>query len=610
MYNEPRRYKTREYIRAEMVREIARLWHYDESDLAVESFDPLVAMLLGAFATGLENIHHELDNSRSRVVQRLAQLLTPDVLTGPQPAHALMKVGIIDPSFDILPVNLFTANVAGKEHVFSPVGQYTLHNVKLNTVILQSRIREMTSGAPKEYFMDQALPPDEAWIGLSLNEDLEALDELSLFFDWRNDPARAARLSRLPDVRIFTDTDELQVVKGLVNKKPFDGLANELGASARIERTVQRQYDEHVLSISSRNRQTGQEIPIQNQKKKYPDAITTFLRPEELQRYFVQELFWMKIKFPGGLSPDVLSRMYMDVNAFPVVNRRLVNTAHELRALFNVFPIKTEEGEFFMDMVGVETVTGIELANVQQFNRDNNNQYLLRQGGVSRFDERDASEILSYLVDLLRDEGAMFMALGRGEIENDVEEIRKRLERISNVVKKDNFRNGFISAKTAEKTGRLNIRYWTTKADTANNIAFGTKLARDRTNIAFTDDQTILLTTTKGGQRPLQGDDNLPVFKKAILTRGRAVTMEDYKAVCFAELGDKLKRVEICKGFSMGASQYQGLQRTLDINLIPNPAKPIPPEQWSENSARIKYLLEEQSSGVLPIRMLVNGTVT
>jgi hypothetical protein len=611
MYNEPQRYKTREQIRSEMIREIARLWHYDESDLAIESFDPLVGMLLGAFATGLENVHHELDNSRSRVVQRLAHLLTPEVLTGPQPAHAMMKAGILDPTFDVLPEHTFSCALAGKEFFFSSVGQYTLHNLRLNTVIMQSRIREMgMGGAPREFFMDQALPLDEVWIGLSLNEELEALDDLALFFDWRNDPSRAVHLSRLLDVRMFTDTEELQVVQGLVNKKPFDGLANELGASARIERTVQRQYDGQVLNVSSRNRLTGQEIPIQSQKKKYPEAITSFLRPDELQRYFVQELFWIKIKFPGALSPEILSRMYLDVNAFPVVNRRAVTNFQELRALFNVFPIRTDETDFFLDMIEVETPAGVKLANVQQFNRETGNQYLLRQGGVARFDERDASEILSYLVDLLRDEGAMFMALGRGEIENDVEEIRKRLERISNIIKKDNFQNWFISAKTTEKSGRLSVRYWTTKADAANNLAFGTKLMRDRANIAFTDDITMLLTTTKGGQRPLQGDDNLPVFKKAILTRGRAVTMEDYKAVCFAELGDKLKRVEISKGFSMGASQYQGLQRTLDINLTPNPAKPLPPEQWSEYSLRIKHLLEEQSSGVLPIRMLVNGTVT
>jgi hypothetical protein len=36
--------------------------------------------------------------------------------------------------------------------------------------------------------MDQALPLDEVWIGLALNEDLEELNDLVLFFDWRNDP--------------------------------------------------------------------------------------------------------------------------------------------------------------------------------------------------------------------------------------------------------------------------------------------------------------------------------------------------------------------------------------------------------------------------------------
>jgi hypothetical protein len=428
-----------------MIREIARLWNYDESDLAVESFDPLVGMLLGAFATGLENVHHELDNSRSRVVQRLAHLLTPEVLTGPQPAHGMMKVGIIDPFFDVLPAHSFTSNMGGKEFNFSSVGQYTLHNAKLNTVILQSRIRDMgMGGPPREYFMDQALPLDEAWIGLALNEDLEELNDLALFFDWRNDPSRNTHLSRLLDVRMFTDTEELQVTQGLVNKKTFDGLADELGASARIDRAVQRQYDAHVLSISSNNRQTGEKISIQTRKKKYPEAITSFLRPDELQRYFVQELFWIKIKFPGGLSPEILSRMYLDLNAFPVVNRRLVNNTPELRSLFNVFPIRTDESDFFLDMIEIETAAGVKLTNVQQFSRDNNSQYLLRQGGVARFDERDASEMLSYLADLLRDEGAMFMALGRGEIENDVEEIRKRLERINNVIKKDNFQNWFV----------------------------------------------------------------------------------------------------------------------------------------------------------------------
>lgn len=607
MYNEPRRYKNREYIRSEMIREIARLWHYDESELAVESFDPLVGMLLGAFATGLENVHHELDNSRNRVVQRLAQLLTPDVLTGPQPAHAVMKVSILDPFYEVSPEQVFTLNATGKEFHFTAAGNFVLHNVKINRVIQQSRIRDLSANSPREYFMDQALPLDEMWVGLTLDEHLEELNNLAFFFDWRNDPNRAMHLNRLVDVRMFSQQEELQIKQGVAHRNESGGLVDEMSVSARIERLIRRQYDAHFICLSSRNRQSGAELPIQRLKSKYPEAIVSFLKPDELQKYFPEELFWIKIKFPGGLSPEYLSRMYLDINAFPILNRKANKMLQELRPVFNVFPVKVDEGEFFADMISIETPMGTKLTNVQHFSRELTNQYLLRQGGVARFDERDASEILAYVVDLLRDESAIFSALGKGEIETDVEEIRKRLERISQVVKKDTLQNLFVNVKTNEKSGRLDVRYWTTKADVANNIAFGTKLNRDRTNIAFTDEMTVLLTTTKGGQRPLQGDENLPVFKKAVLSRGRAVTMEDYKAICMAELGDKLQRVEITKGFMMGPSRYQGVQRTLDVNLIPNSQKNIPLEQWNDYKMQIKYILEEQSSGILPIRVLFNG---
>jgi hypothetical protein len=604
-YANPKRYKTREYIRTEMIREIARLWHYDESDLAVESFDPLVGMLLGAFATGLEGVYNELDNSSSRVVSRLASLLTPDVLTGSQPAHAVMKAGILDPQYDVLPQHTFSCNALGKEIFFSSAGQYTLYKARLNTMIIQSRIKEMVT-PPKEHFMNEAIASNEIWLGLSLDEDIESFENLSMFFDWRNDPQRVTHLSRLADVRIFTENStELELSTGLVNSSAVYSPVDDSNAVDRAEAMVQRYYSSNFFSVSSRNRFTGGAVPLN--KKKYPSAIVSMLSEEELSKYFVQDLFWIKLKFPGSLSPEVLSRVVIELNAFPVMNRRAVSQPFDLRPLFNVFPVRVENGESFLGMIDVETPSGAKLANVQQFSRESANQYLLRQRGVTRFDDRDATEILTYLVELLRDESAVFMSIGQSEIDSDVEEIRKRLERINNVIKKENIPNWFLSVKTAEKSGRIQLKYWTTRADEANNIALGMKLNRDRSNVAFIDDTTILLTTTMGGARALQGDDYLPVFKKAILTRGRMVTFEDYKAACFAELGDRLKNVRIRKGFAIGKSESQGLQQTLDIQLIPNPEKPTTPEKWSEYQTHLSHIFEAQSSGILPVNVTVEG---
>ncbi|AEI51520.1 type VI secretion system baseplate subunit TssF [Runella slithyformis] len=605
MYNDPKRYKTREYIRNEMIREVANLWNYDDSDVAIESFDPLVGMLLGAFATSIEGIHHELDNSRSRIIRRLAHLLTPDVLSGPQAAHAVMKVGIVDTSYTVSPQDIFTCNASGKEFHFTPAGQYTLYNCKLAAQIIQNRVKTLGS-APRENFLNEILPHNEVWVGINMDSGPEEFDRLPFFFDWRNDPARRSYLPLLGDVRMLTESgEELKIMPGLVNISPASGTADDFDPTAQAERMTQRFYNAHFLSISNTHRQTGQRIVLQ--KKKHPEELASLLNPEELQKIFLQELVWIKIRFPGGMAPDVLSRIVVDINAFPVLNRRALRPTFDLRPLFNVFPINVEESDFFFGIIDIETPMGIKLSNSRQFTRDSTNQYLLRQGGVARFDERDASEMISYLTDLLRDESAMFMALGRGSLETDIEEIRKHLERINKDLKKDSFPNWFVSVKTAEKSGRIVLNYWVTKADLANNIAFNTKLNRDRANKAFNDEMTVFLTTTQGGQRPLQGDEYLPVFRKALLTRGRIVTFEDYKAVCMSELGNQISEVNVKKGFGVGSAQDQGLQQTVDIYLTPNPLKPQSREQWGELKARLLNSLEDQSSGIFPIRIFVHG---
>ncbi|AXE21832.1 hypothetical protein DR864_28595 (plasmid) [Runella rosea] len=268
MYNDPKRYKTREYIRNEMLREVANLWNYDDTDVAVESFDPLIGMLLGAFSTSIEGVYHELDNSRSRIVRRLAHLLTPDVLSGPQAAHAVMKAGIVDPSYTITPHDFFTCNALGKEFYFTSVGHYKLYNTKLNTLIIQNRVRTM-GPTPRENFLNEILPHNEVWVGLTIDNELEEFDHLSLFFDWRNDTARRSHLNLLSDVRIFTDTkEEFKITPGLVNTNTQPSATDDFNATKQAERMTQRLYNAHFLSISNLNRQTQQRILLQKKKSR------------------------------------------------------------------------------------------------------------------------------------------------------------------------------------------------------------------------------------------------------------------------------------------------------------------------------------------------------
>ncbi len=127
----------RQYIKDRMMQSAARFWGLPETDTAA-SFDPLVALLMGACATELEKINGEIESSRSRVLERLVQLLSPEALTGVLPAHAVAQAQPADETGKIGPEDqlyiskrhapLQADEQATKEDIyFSPVGDFLLH---------------------------------------------------------------------------------------------------------------------------------------------------------------------------------------------------------------------------------------------------------------------------------------------------------------------------------------------------------------------------------------------------------------------------------------------------------------------------------------------------
>src|SRR5215211_6924150 len=87
-YYKPNMYETKEHIKSRMLKNAARLWGYKETETE-SSFDPVVSLLLTAFASELEKVSGDIQASGARVLERLVQLLSPDTLTGALPAHGI-----------------------------------------------------------------------------------------------------------------------------------------------------------------------------------------------------------------------------------------------------------------------------------------------------------------------------------------------------------------------------------------------------------------------------------------------------------------------------------------------------------------------------------------
>ena len=91
-------------IKDRILRRAARMWGYSELE-AETSFDPIVSLLLSASAAELEKLGFELESSRSRIIERVLEVMFPEEVSGVIPARTLLQVNPLENNAEL---SLFT----------------------------------------------------------------------------------------------------------------------------------------------------------------------------------------------------------------------------------------------------------------------------------------------------------------------------------------------------------------------------------------------------------------------------------------------------------------------------------------------------------------------
>lgn len=84
-----------ERIKDRVLKRAARSWGFSDVEMET-SFDPVVAMMLNALSYELEKIAHELEDSKTRVVERVLEVMFPEVTAGARPARAILHAIPVD----------------------------------------------------------------------------------------------------------------------------------------------------------------------------------------------------------------------------------------------------------------------------------------------------------------------------------------------------------------------------------------------------------------------------------------------------------------------------------------------------------------------------------
>jgi hypothetical protein len=79
------------------------------------------------------------------------------------------------------------------------------------------------------------------------------------------------------------------------------------------------------------------------------------------------------------------------------------------------------------------------------------------------------------------------------------------------------------------------------------------------------------------------------------MTRNRIVTKEDISNFCYYELGERISKVEVTKGFEMSPHPLQGFNRTIDIIITPEKSELESSEEWQILCEQLRLKLQVRS---------------
>jgi hypothetical protein len=341
-----------------------------------------------------------------------------------------------------------------------------------------------------------------------------------------------------------------------------------------------------------------------------PDSI-----PEEIRRRFPGhilksipgDLLWIELCLPYPVTPEMISALVVSINCFPVINRELREFSQILTKGLNIIPLNTED--LFFDIRNITDSKGGSFKPLQSFesNGSADDGYWIRQGGVARFDSLDAAEAINHLTELIRDERASFALLGTDMISTELKQLDQIITRLKQRLDTTNANREstpYVMLNSKSNFERAFVQFWSTSGEMGNNIRADSRMTVHRAN-EVDPNSVVFVTATSGGKRKLTGEERMNKLKRTLLSKGRVVTPEDIKALCYEHFGSDLLKADISKGTYLHHDHNKGLCRSVDISLTLDPRSTLSGEDLEQKTEGLLTRLKLESVNLLPYRVFI-----
>ncbi|WKX76153.1 hypothetical protein [Zobellia laminariae] len=436
---------------------------------------------------------------------------------------------------------------------------------------------------------------------------MKTLDDLICYFDLLNFSNKELLVHHLGIADWSINGELLNVSKGYAQreivKDDYSAYINE-SIQSKIqfyEEFVQEFYRDHFYTVEG-------SIELKGKLKKYPEAFKTFLTQKDLDA-LTTPLLWIKIEFSTVVSTAMLENLHCHLNCFPTLNKKSHSISKRLQPNFNIIPLESGN-DFFLDVHNVLGDSGNEYYVRDRNKKDDARpQAYLRYGGVSRFDERDASELLNYTLDLLKEDSVAFSAMGDDFINSNLKDLKQIVSRIEQQIELRNFRKHkipylIVNRNSVEKNRDKIVftDYWTTTGEKANKINPYSKLYQ-YSGTAFKPDTLVFITGSLGGHDEPNPSEKIYAYREQILSRGRIITRQDIIHHCFAVFKNAITKVTVEKGVMVSQDNTVGYTPTTDIHITRHLDADYSETDWEHLKKELLIGIKTKSANVLPFRV-------
>lgn len=602
-----------EQIKNRMIKRASRMWGYSELE-SESSFDPVLELLLSACASELEKLRFEQENSRTRITDRILEIIFPNQIVGVVPSQTLLQLTPVENNVQLSRYNHFKAikktqniydptQVNTKDIYFSPTLEMKLTTAQVKYLLYGNKALQQESFFYQEEIArsERNIPSGEFWIGLQAS-GVEKLEDLCFYIDVNNKEQKEFFTYYLQQVKVFSEGKEYELVEGYnvpINSVEYENIIakNYTGIDA-IYNEVNQFYQGNFFTLK------GTLYPPQGEEK---SVATTLLENYFFNHNFMTEkdIIWLQFKFYEVISPKVLENVRINLNCVPAINIRHTEDYKRIKGQLTLYPLMGEDSFLDIDYIADNHKKRYDVKN---YLSDDNISIVLRRGGVARFDERNALEHLQHLLSLIREETAAFSAIGNEyAIEEELKQIGQNLASIYQNIKEKNLSlntNPYLifSSNNREMDMNFTISYWHTAAEEGNDIKTGVLLDCDSENKTAIS-RAITVRPSLGGRRGLTTSDKILEYRNALLSRGRIVTIADVKTFAKSHFKHTIKGLDVQKGTKKEISLKGGFKRTIDIYLNKNKEIEVSETEWEYLKDSFLIKLEKSSTNIYPYRI-------